>query len=295
MSNSSGSIGSVTKVVTRTEASKLAAATAGIGKGNIKNPIDGRCYLEKRLLLCPVGEQITNALLASCLHQISEMPNINVQVLSAVCAAVYMAEELEELSVNEMVRDAVVSQLNKLAQDMKALVEDAKNKFDGYVQAKLEEPALVQSPQSPSQPLVQDVPPSQGRSYVEAVVRPPHHANPRLAARESIRARQVVLEGIAPKSKFVSMSAAQLKGELNKVVNEAGFTGRGVRSAGWTKRKGLLIEMESDTASKWLSVLTNAFILCTEIRPDVVVKPRVFAAIVFNVPITFDPDDKKHI
>ena len=71
-------------------------------------------------------------------------------------------------------------------------------------------------------------PPGNGRGYADALIHPPPHANPRLAAREGIRARQVLLEGIDPASKLGGMGSAQVKGELNKIIREAGLTGKGI-------------------------------------------------------------------
>ena len=53
--------------------------------------------------------------------------------------------------------------------------------------------------------------------------------------------------------------------------------------------------MEDDASSKWLSTAANIFTFCIEIGPDVVVKPRVFTAIAFNAPITFDPENGEHL
>ena len=126
----------VTGMSTRAADKRLGALTVTINKGDISNAVDGRSFLEKRLLLNPPGEPITNGSLATYLHQISEMPSINAQISTAVRSAAFLAEEIEEGSVNEMVWDAVVSQLNELAQDLKILMEDAKEKFNGYVQIK---------------------------------------------------------------------------------------------------------------------------------------------------------------
>ena len=142
---------------------------------------------------------MTNTSLAYCLHQVAEMPNISILVSCAVRSAAYLAEQIEDLSVNEMVREAVVSQLNELAKDVKCLVEDVKDKFDGYVEARLEQQQSLKQPPAVSHPTVDHVGPA--RNYAEALATPSVNANPRIAAREGIRARQLLLEGVDPASK----------------------------------------------------------------------------------------------
>jgi hypothetical protein len=269
------------------------AVTALLEKDDVHNANDGRRYLEKYLLLCPAGEPLTTNSLGYCLHQISEMKGIKNDVANAVRAAAYLIEEIEEHSVNVVVRDAVISQLNELTQDMKSLVEDAKEKFDTYVQSKLSETA---TPPSPPLPDNRDVPGVLKRkTYGDALISPPPHADPRLAAREGIRARQILLEGIDSTSKVGQMNGTQLKVEFNRIFEQLGFEEKGVRSVTVQKKKGLLVEMESDRASAWVSKAENRFALCVEIGPDVVVRPRAHTVIAFNIPLTFDPEKQEHL
>lgn len=43
---------------------------------DIKDPLEGRKFLEKHSLLCPPGEPLTHTSLATCLHQILAMASI---------------------------------------------------------------------------------------------------------------------------------------------------------------------------------------------------------------------------
>jgi hypothetical protein len=64
--------------------------------------------------------------------------------------------------------------------------------------------------------------------YTESLIHPPPHANPRLAAREGIRARQIMLEGIDQDSKLSHLDGTQLKTEFNKILGAAGLIGKGI-------------------------------------------------------------------
>jgi predicted nuclease with TOPRIM domain len=69
-------------------------------------------------------------------------------IANAVRAVAYLIEEMEENAVNELVRNAVLSQMNELMQDMKSLVEDAKDKISEHIKEKLNE----LTPLTPSDP-----------------------------------------------------------------------------------------------------------------------------------------------
>jgi hypothetical protein len=269
-----------------------APTTTILSKEDVRNAVEGRRFLERKLLLCPAGEPITNVSLAYCLHQISESGGISNLIANAVRAAAFLAEELEENSVNIVVRDAVLSQLGELTQDMKSLVEDAKEKIDSYVHSKSLETTLP-LPTSPPGASAAPGGPTQ-RTYAQALINPPPHADPRLAAREGIRARQIMLEGIDPTSKFGHLNGAQFKVEVNKILGQLGLEGKGIRSATIQKNKGVLIEMEDDYAAGWVSKPENQFSLCVEIGPDVVVKPHVYSVIALNAPLTINPDSREH-
>jgi len=115
------------------------------------------------------------------------MSGIRSSVASAIHSVTLLLEEMEETAINETVRDAVISQLNELILDMKTLITDVKDKIDTHMQ---KFPTGAQTGTATLQP-------SYGtRTYAEALVNPLSHANPRLAAREAIRARQFMLEGL---------------------------------------------------------------------------------------------------
>ena len=115
------------------------------------------------------------------------MPGITKTIATAIQSIALLADEFEETSINETVRDAITSQLSELTSDVKLLIDDAKQKIDKHIQtksAKLGNNADMTSSQPAYLP----------RSYAHALISPPPHANPRLAAREGIRARQIMLE-----------------------------------------------------------------------------------------------------
>ena len=269
---------------TRNETRKTGASTMVEEHEDIKDATEGRRFLETRLLLCPPGEPVTNWSLSTCLHQIAMMAGVPKQAVNAVRALAFLVDEMEETSVNEVIRDAVLSQLNELTIDVKSLIEDAKEKIDEHVTKRSSE-LHDNVPTQPTQPQ---------RSYADALITPPPHADPKLAAREGIRARQFMLEGVGEDSKVSHLNAMQLKSEFNRILSNLGLEGRKARSAIPQKHKGILFEMDDDTAAKWMNQKKNQLAFCKEFGPKATLKPRTYNLIAFNVAIAMDPEDQKH-
>ena len=243
------------------------ATTPSVGNNfDVHNALEGRKFLEKHLLLCPPGEPITYTSFASCLHQISNMTGVTKTAANAIRAIALLADEFEETAINETVRDAVNTQLTELTLDMKSLVADAKEKIDAHIQTRLASSGTnaMEAPQ----PTIHGP-----RSYAEALVNPPPHANPRLAAREGIRARQIMLEGVEEGSKVSQLTGMELKVELDRILGNLGLKGKKIRSAMVQKRKGILVEMENDNAVGWLSSADNRDAFCKALGPNITFKP----------------------
>ena len=202
---------------------------------------------------------------------------------NAVRSVALLLEDMKETVINETVRDAVISQFNELTLDMRNLVTDVKGKIDTHMQ-KFPPGAQTNS----------TTPPQGSQTYPEALVNPLSHTNPRLAAREAIRAWQFLLEGLDRESKVGKMGGPQLKTELNRIVEKLGLKGNGIRSALLQKHWGVLIEVDNDDAVSWLKIDDNCMAFCSVLGPRVVFKARVHSLIVFNVALTIDPDNQKH-
>jgi len=275
--------------ITRNETKRTGVAVPPPSTGDdIRDATQGRFFLEERLLLCPTGEPTTNSSLIACLHQISNMKGATKPVASAVRAVAFLIGELEETAVNEIVRDAVTTQLNELTADVKLLVNDVKEKIDDHMKSFPPASNVNTADKSHHQP------PRGPRTYANVLVSPPPHANPKLAAREGIRARQFMLEGLEGSPKVSQMSAPQLKAEFNRILERLGAKGKGVRSALPQKHKGVLFETEDDSLANWMKVEENRVAFCNAIGPEVVFKSRVYNLIAHNVAIAIDTENQRH-
>ena len=253
---------------------------------DIKDSTDGRKYLEKHILLCPPGETITHTSLSICLHQISAMPGLQKQAINAVRSVAYLLEDMENTQINDTLREALDSHLTELTSDMKTLIEDAKEKIDEHVKMAEERLTNTTAPAAS-----QHRPPV--NSYASVLINPPAHANPRVAAREGIKARQFLIEGIK-NSKFSHLDTIQLKTELNKILSDLDFSQGKIRSATSARGGGTVIEADNDELAAWLSNETNQRRICDSIGSNAEFRTRIFNIIAFNVPLAINPEASNH-
>ena len=254
---------------------------------DINDSIEGRAYLEKHLLLCPPGEPPTHNSLATCLHQIAVMKGVAKPAMNAIRAVAFLLGEMEETQINEILKEAFNTQITELTSDMATLIEDAKEKLNGHFKetegrlAQLVDRAAVQPRQA------------QPTSYAAIVSNPPPHANPRIAAKEGIKARQFLLEGLI-NTKFSHTDVTQLKTEFNNILGGLGLSSGKIRSINKIRNGGALIEMDSDAAATWLSEQENRDKACNKIGPGVSFRSRVHNLIAFNVPLGISPENQSH-
>ena len=184
---------------------------------------------------------------------------------------------------------ALDSQLTEMTSDMKILVEDAKANISVHCKAAEERLASIRPPPPPH-------PSTQTRNtstYASVLVNPPAHANPRVAAREGIKARQFMLEGIKS-SKFSHLDLLQLKAELNKILADLEPPPGKLRLVSSSRTGGIVVEADSDEMASWLSDKTNQRKFCDNIGSNTEFRTRTYNFIAFNVPIAINPDDGDH-
>jgi hypothetical protein len=95
----------------------------------IKDARGGRKFLEHHLLLCPEGEPATHLSLAMCLAQVAAMNGVTKPARNVIRSVTLLLIDLEDTKINGMVKEAFNSQITEYAQDMKALIEHAKDQI----------------------------------------------------------------------------------------------------------------------------------------------------------------------
>ena len=261
---------------------------------DIKNAQEGKKFLERLSLLCPPGEPVTHGALSVCLHQIAAIQGVPKQAVNAIRSAALLLEEMEDDAVNETVRAAFASQITEFTSDMKLLVDDVNTKIGEQLkdalkqitQAKGNAPAQTTTGGNGPQPPM-------NTSYAAALVNPPPNVNPKLAAKEGIRARQFLFTGIKD-SAYGHHDTQQLKADLNKNAKQLGMTGGKIRSVLSQRDGSVLIEVDSDAAAHWFADITNRVEFCFLLGEEVSFKNRAYNVLAYNAPLTIDPTNANH-
>jgi hypothetical protein len=121
-------------------------------------------------------------LLATCLHQVAVLKGVTKQATNAIRAVAFLLNEMEETQINEILKEVFNAQITELTSDMATLVEDAKEKLNDHVK-ETEERITQLIGRATVQPTQ-----VHATSYITMVNNPPPHANPRVAAKEGIKA-----------------------------------------------------------------------------------------------------------
>ena len=124
--------------------------------------------------------------LAMCLHQITAMAGIPKTATNAIHAVAFLLEELIDTQINVTIKEALDSQITEFSSDMKLLIEDAKEKISDHIKSSTNNTDKISTPSSGPQ--------QQDKTYALILINPPVHANPKLAAKEGIKARQFFIE-----------------------------------------------------------------------------------------------------
>jgi hypothetical protein len=252
---------------------------------DVKDSLEGRKFLEKFTLLWPAGEPATHQSLHTCLHQISALAGVPKQAVNAIRSVAFLLEEMEDSQINNTLKEALDSQMVEFTSDFKLLIEDTKERFDEHV--KSAEKRLANLVAQPAQPR-----PTTG-SYASALINPPLHANPRVAAREGIKARQFMLMGLK-ETKYSHFDMTQLKVEINRLLPELGLPTGKVRSVVVSRNGGTVVEADSDEAAAWLSDSRNQVRLCEKMGPKAEFRSRNYNVIAFNAPTDINPEEENH-
>ena len=152
----------------------------------------GKAFLEDRLLFVPDGVPLTLDVLSTTLFQVAAMPGMGRQAINAVRAVAYLLKEVEMGEVAERIRDIANTQFNEMTNDLKEFTEGLKEKMSGELEkgtAALEKKTgeLVEAVEKAAQQAGNIGNAPYRDALTRAISGAPLDANPRLAAKESIR------------------------------------------------------------------------------------------------------------
>jgi len=194
----------------------------------INNARDARKFLESRLLLVPDGATPTPNMMSAALFQIAAMQGVPGLAMRAIRAAAYIMEEIEEEAIAITTRDTVADQMTYMTEEMKNITEHLKETITieiGNQIKTLEETtstALKQMKEAKlsNQDSIYNNPGMSHNQLAGRLAIPGKEIDPRLAAREGIKARQLLLDFLQT-SPIHNVSNTEVKSIIQKAINQA--------------------------------------------------------------------------
>jgi len=245
--------------------------------------------------------------MSAALFQIAAMQGVPGLAMRAIRAAAYLMEEIEEEAIAITTRDTVADQMTYMTEEMKNITEHLKETITTEIgnQIKtIEETTTAALKQIKEAKLSnQDgnhnnlgMPHTQiaGRSVI-----PGKEINPRIAAKEGIKVRQLLLD-FPQTSPIQNVSNTEVKSIIQKAINQAceEDTTHKVQSTERLPNKGILIEMLTDEGAKWIKSddsMGGIFAAMGEQGQGGEWKKRTHNVIAYYVPIVFDPENEDHL
>jgi len=221
--------------------------------GLINNVVAGRRFLEKCLLFIPEGHPVMITTLVATLHQIAAIDKIPKEAVQAIRSATYLLDEMDEGAIASMARDAVNDQLTYINNELKSMTVH----FRAMLESKTEKymAAITAS--------TKNIAASPHRSYRDALTGGNtilSNSDPRIIAREGIKARQVLFDFPAD-SEIRELSQNDVLSKFNEAIVLAGGNAMDhkLRSIERLVNKGLLREFLTDEGAKWFSQQENIY------------------------------------
>ncbi|KAF8802345.1 hypothetical protein BYT27DRAFT_7341436 [Phlegmacium glaucopus] len=154
----------------------------------ITNAAARRSFLESRLLLVPERHPVTTGLLASALFQIVALDKIPREAGQAIRAAAYLLDEIEEAAIAATAREAVNDQLTYMNDELKTMTDHLGTVLQREVEKQFESLSTVTKglAVAPSK-LFKD-------ALLGGTSAPGPNIDPRILAREGIKARQFLVD-----------------------------------------------------------------------------------------------------
>jgi len=299
-----GKLSTVRRATAETEAQERgrtrATGTIDIDEDDqeINDAEKGRVFLEEKLLLVPEDAPLTLGSLSITLFQISAMPGLGRQAINAVRAVAYLLKEVEVTEVVKTIKEAANEQFNEMTKDLKEFAEGLKEKVKEDMEGKA---AMLEKKTLELSEVVEKAAQQAGSTgsapYRDALIRAvsgaPLDANPQLAAKESIRQRQSLID-LPKDSRLRDCANTVLVGKFSEAMGKATAQKHKIRSALKLQNGGILVEMVTDEGAAWLASKTNTEAFLQELgESEAFFKTRSYNIIAYYVPLNLDTSSEK--
>ncbi|KAF8227000.1 hypothetical protein L208DRAFT_1497033 [Tricholoma matsutake] len=286
-----------------------AVPQSGANLGDIMDAEAGLSWLAAKGLMAPSGSTPSMTLLAETLFQVGALPNTPLQMLNGIRAVAFLLQELELMKTTREVTTTVLKELISLVdtiqnmfkekteecmasllQTTKEVIMQAKETTEELGKATEKMISTAEKEKTPATPYRD--------ALNQGTVGPPVRVDPRVRAKEGIRARQFLWTLSVDIPELKTLPAPQLLKQLNeKLTKAAKMTNEECKLhlAMWLKNGGLLIEAGDDKSAAWLCSEANILHMECELGTSILLEARNFNTMAYFVPLTFDVSEKTHI
>ncbi|EDR06230.1 uncharacterized protein LACBIDRAFT_300515 [Laccaria bicolor S238N-H82] len=226
------------------------------------------------------------------------MPGMGRQAINTVRAVAYLLQEIELEEVAEKIRDIANTQFNEMANDLREFTEGLKEKVveeleKGMTALEKKTGELVGAVEKAAQQAGSIGNAPYRDALTRAVSGAPLDANPRLAAKKSIRQRQSLID-LPKESSLRDCANSILVGKFSEAMGKATVQEHKVRSAIKLQNGGILVEMVMDEGAVWLASKANAEAFLRELGElEASFKTRSYNVIAYYVPLNLDTNSEK--
>ncbi|KAF8152315.1 hypothetical protein B0H34DRAFT_821243 [Crassisporium funariophilum] len=247
------------------------------------NPEKAQDLLELHKMMVPAGAELTTHGMVTCLHQIAQVQGIPQTQRSLITAVAILLGEVSDNGLKSEVREIILDQLNVMAEDITSVTEGLKKSIKIEIDKHVE--ALTQASNAIGNGTPSATP------YRDALASSaPAHTNPRIIAKEGIRARQILIDCPAD-SIIQKLSQTDILKQFNKALTT---TGAGEKEGKFRTverliNRGLLGEFTQDKGAKWFRSALGT------IGEGANIRPRALNVIAYFVPLSFGPTNTEEI
>jgi hypothetical protein len=263
----------------------------------VKNCEQARLWLENKNLLVPIGSKVTLPMLSMALFHISELAKMPGEIAQAIRSVAWLVGEVEMETVAEATRSAVNDQIDFLNTEAKNLLDEMRTTISEEVEKQIGSLGTavtkVLEEKKSSTPTYRDMLLGNAPSC--------QSVDPRILAREGIRARQFIVD-LPADNPLKSLSQFDTLQWFNEAMDKAGKDlgeGEGtIRSVMRLPNKGLLGEFMHDAGAKWFAIPNHADEFLAALGVDgvgAVVKKRSHPMIAYYVPLNLNTSNPAHL
>ena len=235
--------------------------------------------------------------LASMLFQIAGMPGMGLPAINTVHMVSFLLKDIELGTIAEDIRDIANSQFNKMTNDLREFTDGLKEKVMEELEKKMVE---LEKKTTELAGVVEKVAQQVGNAtsspYRDVLTRAASgasmDANPRLAAKESIRLQQSLVD-LPRESRLRACANSVLVGKFSEAMGRETVQQHKIRSALKLQNGGILVEMVTDKGAAWLASKSNAEAFLQELGgTEASFKMRSFNVVAYYVPLNLDTNSE---